>query len=78
MSNTVANRWSERGGGVQCLAVYLAALIGGVLAEVLGVRGVFVAAGGVVLLAATLAWVMFRGISGRHVPAQAAPRPDAA
>jgi hypothetical protein len=31
MSNTVANRWSVRGGGVQCLAVYLAALFGGVL-----------------------------------------------
>ena len=31
MSNTVANRCSERGGGVQCLAVYLAVMIGGML-----------------------------------------------
>jgi predicted MFS family arabinose efflux permease len=39
--------------------------IGGVLAEVIGVREVFLAASGFVLLAAGVSWVMFRGLSGR-------------
>ena len=35
--------------------------IGGVLGDLLGVRSVFLAAGGFVLFAAALSWVMFRG-----------------
>jgi hypothetical protein len=31
MSNMVANRWSERGGGFRYLAMHLTALIGAVL-----------------------------------------------
>ena len=31
MSNTIANRWSERGGGVRYVAMHLTALIGTVL-----------------------------------------------
>jgi len=49
--------------------------IGGVLASVIGVREVFFAAGVITLVAAGISFVMFRGVSGRPVPA---PSPVAA
>jgi MFS transporter, DHA3 family, macrolide efflux protein len=48
--------------------------IGGVLGDLIGIRSVFLAAGGFVLVAAAVSWVMFRGVSGRPEPAtQAGP-----
>ena len=38
--------------------------IGGVLGDLIGVRGVYLAAAGIVLLAAVISWVLFRGVSG--------------
>lgn len=46
--------------------------IGGVLGDLIGIRGVYLAAAGIVLLAAVISWVLFRGVSGRPVPASAA------
>jgi MFS family permease len=46
--------------------------IGGVLGDLIGVRSVFLAAGGFVLVAAGVSWVMFRGVSGRPEPAASA------
>jgi predicted MFS family arabinose efflux permease len=42
--------------------------VGGVLGDLLGVRSVFLVAGGFVLAAAAVSWVMFRGAS---VPSKA-------
>lgn len=39
--------------------------VGGVLGDLIGIREVFLAAGGFVLVAAGVSWVMFRGVSGR-------------
>jgi MFS family permease len=39
--------------------------IGGVLAALVGIRGVYLAAGAVVLVAAGISWILFRGVSGR-------------
>jgi predicted MFS family arabinose efflux permease len=41
--------------------------IGGVLGDLIGIRQVYLAAGVVVLAAAGVAWVMFRGLSGRQL-----------
>ncbi len=43
--------------------------VGGVLGDLIGIREVFLAAVGFVLVAAAVSWVMFRGVSGR--PAEA-------
>jgi MFS transporter, DHA3 family, macrolide efflux protein len=43
--------------------------IGGVLGDLIGIREVFLAAGVIVVAAAGLSWVMFRGVSGRPVAA---------
>jgi MFS family permease len=50
--------------------------IGGVLGDLIGVRSVFLAAGGFVLVAAAVSWVMFRGISGRPAPSATAQVPQ--
>jgi MFS family permease len=43
--------------------------IGGVLGDLIGIREVFLAAGIIVALAASLSWLMFRGESGRSAVA---------
>lgn len=45
--------------------------VGGVLGEVIGVRGVFVASGGVVLLASLIALFLFRGVRREPTPVTA-------
>lgn len=40
--------------------------IGGVLGDVIGIRSVYLVASGIVLLAALISWVLFRGLSGRQ------------
>ena len=47
--------------------------IGGVLGDVIGIRGVFVAASGFVLAASVLSWILFRGVPARPIPAAAGP-----
>ncbi len=50
--------------------------IGGVLGDLIGIRSVFLAAGGFVLVAAAVSWVMFRGVSGRPAPSPTAQVPQ--
>jgi MFS family permease len=49
--------------------------IGGIFGDLIGIRGVFLAAGVIVLGAAAISWAMFRGVSGRPVPSPAAVEP---
>jgi MFS transporter, DHA3 family, macrolide efflux protein len=49
--------------------------IAGIFGDLIGIRGVFLAAGVVVLGAAAISWVMFRGVSGRPAPSAAAVEP---
>jgi MFS transporter, DHA3 family, macrolide efflux protein len=43
--------------------------LGGVLGELIGIRAVYLAAAGIVLLAAVISVLLFRGVSGRPAPA---------
>ena len=52
--------------------------IGGVLGAIIDIRAVFLAAGIVVVLAAGLSALMFRGISGRPAPSELTAEPEAA
>ena len=45
--------------------------VGGVLGDIIGVRGVFVASGGVVLLASLMALLLFRGVRSEPAPVTA-------
>ena len=43
--------------------------LGGLLGDLIGIRAVYVAAAGIVLVAAGISWVLFRGVSGRPAAA---------
>jgi predicted MFS family arabinose efflux permease len=42
--------------------------LGGVLGELIGIRAVYLAAAGIVLIAAGISFLLFRGVSGRPAP----------
>ncbi len=49
--------------------------IGGVLGDVIGIRSVYLAAAGIVLVAAVISLLLFRGVSGRPASVTAAAEP---
>jgi MFS transporter, DHA3 family, macrolide efflux protein len=49
--------------------------IGGVLGDVIGIRSVYLAAAGIVLVAAVISLLLFRGVSGRPASAPAVAEP---
>ena len=46
--------------------------IGGILGDLIGIRSVYLAASAIVLLAAVISWILFRGVTGRPAPIAAA------
>ena len=46
--------------------------IGGILGDLIGIRSVYLAASAIVLLAAVIGWILFRGVTGRPAPIAAA------